>query len=443
MSRSMNRRRFLRGMAGGATVTLALPIFDLMLDDNGAAFAQGSAFPTRFGLFTWGNGILPARWIPQGEGDGDAWQLSEQLAPLAGVKDVISVVSGLAIKTPNVIPHHSGSAGILTGQPLWVKSHDYQTFYGPSVDQIIAQEIGGETRFRSLEFGANPGGGLSHIGPDNVNPPEREPAAFFERIFGPDFRAPGDDAEPDPKLALRRSVLDAVMADAATFKRDLGMRDRQRLDQHLTGIRELELRIARLQDDPPDLEACSRPDAPMDAYPDVDGRPQLSARNRALCDIAVMALACDQTRVFSNFVTKPLTNLLLAGSSSGHHQLTHDEPGEQPQVNAIVISLMEELAYLVDRLRSIPEGDGTLLDHMVLFATSDVSYGRTHALDEFPIIIAGRANGRLRTGLHYRSALGENTSKAVLSVIRATGINAGHFGAEAGRVEDSLGAIEA
>ena len=439
----LDRRQFLRGVVGGATVTIALPVFDLLLDGNGAAFAQGSAFPTRFGLFTWGNGILPPRWIPQGEGVGDAWRLSEQLAPLAGVKDVITVVSGMAIKTINEIPHHSGSAGILTGQPLWVKSHEDQTFYGPSIDQIIAQAVGGETRFRSLEFGAEHGGGLSHIGPDNVNPPERDPAAFFARIFGEGFRAPGDDAEPDPKLALRRSVLDAVMEDVGVFERGLGAKDRRRLDQHLTGLRELERRIARLQEDPPDLAACGRPEMPVEDYPAIDGRPQLSARNRALCDIAVMALACDQTRVFSNFITKPLTNLLLADATSGHHQLTHDEPGAQPQVNAIIISMMHELAYLIDRLRGVPEGDGTLLDHTALFATSDVSYGRTHALDEFPIVIAGGANGRLRMGLHYRSALGENTSKVGLSLVRAMGINAGHFGADEGQVEDGLGAIEA
>jgi hypothetical protein len=161
-----------------------------------------------------------------------------------------------------------------------------------------------------------------------------------------------------------------------------------------------------------------------------------------LCDIAVMALACDQTRVVSNFITKPLTNELLAGASAGHHQLTHDEPDPQPQVNRIVLAIMEELNYFLQGLDGVQEGDETLLDHMVLLATTDVSYGRTHSLDEFPILTAGRANGHLKTDLHYRSAVAENTSHAMLSVIRAAGANVGSYGDAEGYVEDGLGVIE-
>ena len=103
---------------------------------------------------------------------------------------------------------------------------------------------------------------------------------------------------------------------------------------------------------------------------------------------------------------------------------------------------MEELRYFIEALRAIPEGDGTLLDHMVLLATSDVSYGRTHALDEFPLLLAGGANGRLKTNMHYRSTLSENTSKTMLSIVRAMGINAASFGGEDGETSDGLGAIE-
>ncbi len=433
-----NRRRFLQGMLGGAAITVGLPWLEVF-----HAHAQsGSAYPTRFALFCWGNGMLPNKWVPAATGFGDEWALSEQLAPLAAVKEKLSVLTGLAIKTPNVIPHHSGSAGILTGMPLLVKSHEEQTFNGPSIDQVIAAEIGNETRFRSLEFGAQPGRGLSHNGPDNVNPPITDPGVLFERIFGTDFRAPGDMSDPDPRLALRRSVLDAVMDDIQRFKRDLGVEDIARMDQHLQGVRELERRISRLEEDPPNLESCRRPVAPDGDYGSIEGRPQLSRTNRALCDIVALAMACDQTRVVSNFITKPLTNELLAGTNAGHHQLTHDEPDPQPQVNRIVLAIMEELGYFIQSLDGIPEGDGTLLDHMVLLATSDVSYGRIHSLDEFPVLIAGSANGRLKVGQHYRSELAENTSHAMLSIIRAAGANVGHFGDSEGRVEDGLGAIE-
>ncbi|MCA9540676.1 MAG: DUF1552 domain-containing protein [Myxococcales bacterium] len=438
----ITRRRVLRGLLGGAAVTVGLPLLEIGLTDR-RALAAGSAFPTRFGLFFWGNGVLPQQWIPTGEGVGDAWTLSEELAPLASVKDVITVVSGTSLKVPNTIPHYSGEAGVLSGWPVLVHNHENQTFAAPSIDQIVAQAIGGDTRFRSLEVGAYPGRGVSYNGPDNQNPPESNPAALFERLFGGGFRAPGEEGEVDPKLALRRSVLDAVGEDLRRFQRGLGVADRARLDQHLTGVRELERRIARLQEDPPQLDACARPAAPGDDFEDIDGRPQLSRRNRAICDLVTMALACDQTRVFSHVITRPINNLLHPGASAGHHQLTHDEPAPQPEVNAIVIALMAELAYFIERLRSVPEGDETLLDHCALLATSELSWGRLHSLDEFPIVIAGSANGKLRTGMHYRSPFAENTSKVMLSLIRACGVNTASYGGDSGRAEDGLGAIEA
>ncbi len=437
----LSRRGFLRGMLGGAAVSIALPWLETLAGKR--ALAQGS-FPTRFGLFWWGNGMRPDAWTPTGEGAGDAWQLSELLQPLAPVKDRITVVSGTALKVPNDIPHHSGTAGSLTGMPLWVKSHEDQTMNGPTIDQRIAADIGGETRFRSLEVGLYPNRHtISYNGPDNKNPPEVSPAALFERLFGPEFRAPGEATEVDPKLALRRSVLDAVAADIGRFQRGLSAADRVRLDQHLTGVRELERRIARLEADPPDLAACLRPEAPVSEYDYIEGKPQIPAKSRVMADLAVMALACDQTRVFSFQVNSPIQNLQIAGSDQGFHNLTHDEPEPQVQVKRIVTSIMEEYTYMIQRLDAVDEGGESLLDHMALLATSDISFGRTHSLDEFPIVIAGTANGRLRAGLHYRSPFAENTSMVMLSLIRACGVNAGSWGAEGGYVEDGLGAIEA
>lgn len=437
----LSRRGFLRGMLGGAAVSIALPWLETIAGKS--ALAQGS-FPTRFGLFFWGNGVRPDAWVPTGEGAGDAWQLSELLMPLAPVKDRITVVSGTALKVANTIPHHAGTAGVLTGMPLWVKSHEDQTMNGPTIDQAIAATIGNETRFRSLEIGLYPNRHtISYNGPDNVNPPEVSPAALFERLFGPEFRAPGEGGEVDPKLALRRSVLDAVAGDIGRFQQTLSSADRVRLDQHLTGVRELERRIARLEADPPQLEACSRPGPPEDEYDYLEGKPQLEAKSRVMTDLAVMALACDQSRVFSFQVNSPVQNLQFADSDQGFHNLTHDEPEPQVQVRRIVTAFMTELDYMIERFAAVDEGGQSLLDHMALLATSDISLGRTHSLDEFPILFAGSANGRLKTGMHYRSPFAENTSKVMLSLQRACGVNAGSWGAEEGYVEDGLGAIEA
>jgi hypothetical protein len=156
-----------------------------------------------------------------------------------------------------------------------------------------------------------------------------------------------------------------------------------------------------------------------------------------------MALACDQTRVFSNWFSYPVNNVLFSGASAGHHQLTHDEPGDQPEVQAILLQIIEELAYQIHSLRNIEEGDGTLLDNCLVMATTDVSLGRTHNLEDFPLIYAGSAGGTLVQGTHYRGSTGENVNKALLSFIRAFGINRADFGIEQNKVTSGLGDIEA
>lgn len=440
MSRKLSRRTLLRGFVGGALVSIGLPPLEIFFNATGTAYADGGVLPVRFGLFMWGNGVIPERWIPTGTGRDYAF--SDQLLPLERHRDLISVATGFELKTPNTLPHFSGASGILTGRPVLDRSDDRGSFPGASLDQIIASRIGSSTRFRSLEFGAEAGHGLSYNGPDNLNPPETSPLAFFQRVFGSDFREPGENVDPDPRLGLRRSVLDAVMDDATRVQAMLGAADQARLEQHLDGIRQLELRIARLEEDPPDLAACARPEEPLAEYPAIDGRPQIREKNRIMAQIAAMALACDQTRVFSNFMTEPVSNHLYDGATDGHHRLTHDEPGDQPQVHAITVHLMEYFAEFLDALRAVPEGDGTLLDNCGILATSDVSLGKLHAFDEFPLVVAGRAGGRLATGLHVRS-VGDNASKVPLTLIRAMGINEASFGLDGGYTEDSVGALEA
>lgn len=436
----LTRRTILRGMLGGSAISIGLPVLECFVNSNGTAFASGTGFPSRFGLFFWGNGNLPERWNPVGEGAD--YTLSEQLQPLQEVQSLISVISGMKVFVPNEVPHMSGAAGILSGSSLDT-SGGGETFQVPSVDQIIAQELGGETRFRSIEVATQPSGGLSYNGPYNTNPPEQSPFALFERIFGTGFRAPGDEPIIDPTIALRRSVLDAVMEDVGRLNSRVGASDRIRLEQHLEGIRALEFQLAKLEEDPPNLAACVKPGEPFPEYPDIDGRLQLSAIHRAHTDLLVMALACDQTRVISDYFSSPVNNTLFPGSSAGHHQLTHDEPGDQPEVNAIVVQIMEEFNYLVSQLHNMAEGDGTLLDSCSILATSDVSFGRTHSLEDFPIIVAGAAGGYLKQGIHYRSPTGENASQVLLTLIQSLGISVGSFGTEDARATTGLSALEA
>jgi hypothetical protein len=430
----------LRGLLRGALVSVALPPLEAFFDTNGKAYACGGAIPRRFGLFFWGNGNLPEEWTPLSEGAD--WEPSPELTPLANVRDVVTVVTGLSVKIPNDLPHTSGAAGILSAaRPVPVGS-DY-TFAQPTIDQVIAAEVGGDTLFRSIQTSASGGNGLSYNGPSSLNPPESDPYTLYTRVFGADFRLPGQEGVVDPTLALRQTVLDAVMSDIGALRTRLGSADKARLDQHLEGIRELEQRLVRLQEDPPDLDACALPDAPEASYPDVDGRPQLSARSRAMCDLIAMALACDQTRVFSHYFSDPISDLLYPGATAGHHELTHNEPAPQVEVDMITTDIMEEYAYLVDKLRSVTEGDGTLLDNCVVLGTSEVSEGRTHSVDEMPVLLAGNCCGALREGIHYRSYSQENASKLLLSVVRAMDIPLAEYGSDEAHVTDSLSDIEA
>ncbi len=432
----LDRRTALRGLLGGAAVSVALPPLEAFLNTSGTAYADGTPFPKRFGIFFWGNGVIPSRWQPTGEGTN--WQLSEELAPLAAVKGDITVLTGFKVNVKNDRPHGSGPAGLLTGAAL-----KNDAYVAPTVDQVIARELGGETRFRSREGGVQRSTrSLSYATPPQMNPIETSPARLFERLFGEDFRAPGESTGPDPRLGLRRSVLDGVMTQSATLKARLSATDKLRLEQHLEGVRSLERQIARLESSPVNLAACVRPAAPAVDFSDVAGRQQLSAVGRAISDLVAMALACDQTRVFMNMFTQPLTDILIGTSPQGHHQLTHDEPGDQPGVNGILLTIMQEFAYFLSALKRIPEGSGTLLDNCVVLGTTDCGFGRTHQLTDYPLVVAGKGGGALKTGLHVRSATEENASKVMLSLVNAVGLRRGEYGMDTAKSTDRCTAIE-
>lgn len=426
----LNRRQVLRGMLGGAAVTVGLPWLEALSGTTRRARA-GGLFPQRFGLVMWGNGNVPEKWVPTITGPD--WELTEELAPLGDLRHKLSVVSGLEVRVPNTIPHFSGPSGLLTGK-VAIGEEGNWTFAGPTLDQILAEEIGNDTRFRSLEAGVDPGSGLSFNGPHSRNPPESDPFRFFERVFGGGFSGPGEEWEVDPTLALRRSVLDVVSEQARSLQQRLGSEDKARLDQHLTGIRELELRLTRLESEPPDLEACVPPEAPLEGETPAD----LLEHHEIMAELMVMALACDATRVFNYNLSHAVSNFLHPGRSAGHHYLTHNEPGIQPEVHAITVRLMEGLASFLDRLDRVDEGDGTLLDHCGILCTSEMSLGKTHSIQEYPIVLAGSACGALRTGSHIRYESRANASMVPLTLMRAFGLLAPEFGEGDTRTRDSI-----
>ena len=437
----MNRRAFIRGTLGGAVVSFALPPLEMMLDPHGKAWADGTPLPTRFGLWFWGNGIRRAHWIPDGTGPG--WRPRAETQPLDAVREYVSPVTGLEVKTATH-PHHSGMTGVLTGahyhQVGTTRDTIVSTFAYPSVDQIAAAHFEGQTPFRSLEVavarfrGTDEGTTfqhLSHNGPNNVNPSEYQPANVFRRLFGMGPTAPQLDQ-------ARRSVLDAVTTRIRAIQSRVSASDRQRLEQHFDSVRAIELRLQGAG------RACQTPDAPAPDYPDIEGREQLDEKNLVMSQLVALALACDATRAFSVMWSSAGSGVVVwpAGANNSLHQICHDEPGAQPTVHAAVTFIMGHLGTFLRTLRDTPEGDGNVLDNCSILCTSELSEGNVHSNDEFPIIIAGKGGGRLKGGVHYRSQFRGNASHAGLTALRGAGVPLDSFGYEAGRVDESLSELE-
>jgi hypothetical protein len=447
---TIKRRTLLRGLLGGTAISVGLPTLEVMLNRNGTALAQGAALPRRLGVFFWGNGVRLKFWIPAAQGPG--WALSPALEPLAPVKDYLNVVSGMDIKIPSSQGHHTGEVGILSGYPLVSQPKGgapfRSTFSAPSIDQVAAAELGKTTRFRSLEVGisrrVNTREGttlqfISHNGPDSANPPLYEPGAVFNRLFGADFKPPtgpsapaGDPGALEKATAMRRSILDAVRRDLDGLKPRVSTGDRTRLDQHLENIRAIE---RRLQGTPDGLggvvgaAGCAAPAAPG-TFPDTASGEQLEPIMTSMSDLIALALACDQTRVFSVMFSGSTATTVFwqANVTRGHHQLSHDEAGDQPQIQATTVFTMKMFNILLAKLKATADGTGNLLDSCAILASSDCAEGKSHSNKNYPILLAGSAGGKLKFPGIHASAPQQNPNQVLLSMLRAVGIERPSYG---------------
>ena len=431
----LSRRAVLQGV--GASV--ALPTLEAMLNSHGTAFAAGEPLPTRLMTFFWGNGVILNRWKPANTGAG--WTPSEELAPLADQTDMVSVISGCKVKTPNSRGHHNGAAAILSGYPFVVLPESgaayASKFGGPSIDQIAANVIGKGTLFKSLQVAVSKrvtrGEGptlqfLSHQGPDAPLAPTFDPAALYKRLFA--SLTPPDTS--DPSNGLRASVLDAVQADVKRLNAKLGAADRARLDRHLTGISEVRAQLIALP--PPVSSSCVKPSTVVtDTNADVDGKERLKSVATLMSDLIVLAWACDLTRVVSYQFSGSVGGTVFSelGQTSSHHAYSHNA-NRQSEIHHATVFVMEQFAYLLKRLRATPDGaSGNLLTNSVTLASTDVAEGLSHSVSDYPILVAGRGRGFLRAGMHVRSN-GDNTSNVLLSVLQAAGTGVTAVGKDSG-----------
>ncbi len=396
-SKPLSRRLLLKGFGAstGALIRLGLPPLEAMFNPNGTAYAaERAAIPTRFVFWFNGNGIPEKYWVPRETGAD--YSLPSCLQPLAPHRDAIHIITGLdspAARLPGPgNSHYPSMSALMSGKVYTGKGAG-----GTSFDQLIAQRIGGETRFRSVElgvcqesFGESIQRNMSWADRDRPLPPEMIPHRLFDRLFG----------HKDAALIEReKSVLDAVRGQTQSLRARLGSSDKARLDEYLGSVRELENSIATL---PPEYkELVERPSEALDLrdYPRVA---------KIQSDLLVHALASGQTRVASYMLTKcqSLTRFPWLGhTAQRHHEYTHGEV-ETARGMRILRDIcrwhVDEFAYLLGRLKATPEGAGNLLDHTALLFVHEHAEANAHKNNNLAAILAGHA-GKMKTGLHTRT----------------------------------------
>ena len=429
----LDRRTLLRGTCQGALAVMGMPFLDCFLNSKGQAQTSGRPLPTRFNTFFWGCGLTSSLWIPKKAGTD--WEMTVQLKPLEAFRKKMNVFSGLRVpldSKPNG-QHWSGLAAAITG----VAPFRSGEFESRTLDQQVAEVISKGARFRSVAASSSgdPRQSYSSLGGTNHLPAEATPLSLYTRLFGPGFQDPTKgDWKPDPRIMMQKSVLSAVEEDRKRVMQKLGASDRARMDQYFTSVRQIEQQMeAQLQR--PTIEAkVSIPEAPAADMSVNTAWPNLKVVTPLMARLGAIALATDQTRVFNLSVSAAQNATFVPGDPLGYHQSTHEEPvdpklGYQPRVAQYNIEAMELYAALLKELDAIQEGDGTLLDHSVVMAFTDQAYARIHSVDGLPILVAGGASGRLKTGYHVA---GDNSpvSRVALTLQKALGVSVDVWGKE-------------
>jgi hypothetical protein len=434
---ALPRRTFLRGV--GATI--ALPLLDAMVPAM-TALAQTSANPVRrlgFVFVPMGSDIT--RWTPAG-GNGALTELSPTLSPLAAVKDRITVVSNLELKNAYPGTHATSNAAFLSAaKAKWTESSDYQL--GTTVDQIAAQQIGQQTQLPSLELamdlldmvGQCDNGyacvyqnNLSWSSPTTPLPSEAHPRVVFERLFGEG----GSASERRAALGRRASLLDWVREDIARLQGRLGAGDRVKVTDYLDTVREVERRIQKaesqtLENRLPDLD---RPVGVPAAYGD---------HAKLMFDLQALALQADVTRVVTFQLARETSNRTYPeiGVPDPHHPTSHhgNDPEKVAKIAKINTFHVSLFAYFLEKLASLPEGDGTLLDHTLYLYGSGMGNPNVHDHVNLPIVVAGGGAGKARGGRHIKFAEPTPLANLHLTLLDSVGVRLDSFADSTGKLD--------
>ncbi len=449
MPKSLSRRTVLRGL--GATV--ALPLMDVMSPTRLlSAASSGSRIPLRMAFFYVPNGMHMPDWTPGQE--GSRFELPPTLARLAQHKESFNVLTGLTLDGARAHgdgggDHARSVAAFLTGaHPRKTNGADIHN--GVSVDQVTAKHVGDATRFATLELGleasAQAGNcdsgyscayasNMSWRGPTNPVAKEIDPGALFDRLFA------GQTAKETRKAKsvrekYRKSVLDFVLEDAERLHQKLPEVDRRKLDEYMYALRDVEKRLGG-------AERLTINEEGVPDYPRPSGVPkELSKHAELMMDMVTLAMQTDSTRIISFMFTNAGSNRSYPqiGVNDGHHESSHHGKSAHKQKNIAKINRyhIDRFAYLLSRLKQVREAGRTLLDNSMIVYGSGISDGDRHNHDDLPILLAGSAGKRIRTGRHLRYKNGTPLCNLYLWMMHQMGAKANQFGDSTG-VLDRLG----
>lgn len=436
----ISRRTMLRGM--GAAV--ALPFLDAMISPKRAAAAAQATPPVRMACIYFPNGVWQDSWVPSTT--GLAYETPYALEPLNPHRAYVNVLSGLdKAASRRGDGHYAKTANFLTGEPVIKTTGKDISAGGISMDQLAAQRLGHLTPIPSLELGIDPvisgidsnvgytrlyGSYISWRSPTVPVAKEINPRFVYERLFG-DKDASGHETRSTMNMADKQSILDLVLDDSKRLRNRLGRDDQVKIDEYLDSIRAVERRIAFAQNpDPREWKPETQPEL---AAPPAGIPADFQEHIRIMMDLMVLAFQTDSTRVLSFMFANDVSGRnfsFLPGVSGGHHDISHHEDKEEKirQYQEINRWHSAQFAYLLERLRAIPEGEGNLLDNSMILFGSSMSDGNLHNPNNLPILLAGKAGGALKTGYHIASPKNTPLCNLYMTMINAMGIEAESFG---------------
>ncbi|MBI3895041.1 MAG: DUF1552 domain-containing protein [Acidobacteria bacterium] len=438
--KAIPRRTFLRGLG----TTLSLPLLEGMVPALAGGANQAARPVSRLTFVYVPNGMIMEKWTPATE--GTAFELPPILEPLSRFRDQFLVLSGLNHNAAAALPgegeqapHERAGAAYLTG--IHPKK---EVNLGISLDQIAAQELGKHTQLASLELSLDPSSTsgacekgwscaylhtLSWRTPTTPMPTENQPRAVFERLFGDTNST--NPAERLARIQKNRSILDSVTEAAKRLLTGLSTSDRARITEYIEAIRDVERRIVMAE------EQSSRELPEFDRPAGVPAR--FDEYAKLMFDLQVLAYQCDLTRVCT-FMMGPEQGgrtFREIGIGDAHHPLSHhqNDAGKIAKVVKIDIYHSEMVAYFFEKLRSTPDGDGSLLDHSMIVYGSGISDGNSHSTKELPVVLAGGGAGQLKGGRHIRYPKGTPMTNLYLTLLDKLGIPVENFGDSTGKVE--------